>query len=130
MAWRFLGVLPGIAVAVTLSILWVFRQAWDPYRTPLGDVPDVAGYHDIRMYPDASQIPGLVIYRFDGPLIFANAKIFRDEIRHLAQADPPPSWIIVAAEPITTVDTTAAGDARGTRQGARGEWASTSCSRR
>jgi high affinity sulfate transporter 1 len=104
----FLGVLPGIAVAVTLSILWVFRQAWDPYRTTLGDVPGVAGYHDIRMYPDAIQLPGLVIYRFDGPLIFANANTFRQEIRHLARADPPPRWIVVAAEPMTDVDTTAA----------------------
>jgi high affinity sulfate transporter 1 len=103
-----LGVLPGIAVAVTLSILWVFRQAWDPYRTTLVDVPDVPGYHDIRMYPDGEQVPGLIIYRFDGPLIFANANIFRDEIRHLRHADPPPRWIIIAAEPITTVDTTAA----------------------
>jgi len=93
---------------VILSILWVFRQAWDPYRTTLVDVPDVPGYHDTRMYPHADQIPGLVIYRFDGPLIFANANIFRDEIRHLRHADPPPKWIIVAAEPITTVDTTAA----------------------
>jgi MFS superfamily sulfate permease-like transporter len=104
----FLGVLPGIAVAVTLSILWVFRQAWDPYRTTLTDVPDVPGYHDRRMYPDAEAIPGLVIYRFDGPLIFANANIFKAEVRHLAHADPPPAWIIIAAEPITSVDTTAA----------------------
>lgn len=111
-----LSILPGIAVAVTLSILWVFRQAWNPYRTTLVDVPDVPGYHDVRMYPEGEQLPGLVIYRFDGPLIyrfdgplmFANANIFRDEIRHLRHADPPPSWIIVAAEPITTVDTTAA----------------------
>ncbi len=104
----FLGVLPGILVAVTLSILWVFRQAWDPYRTTLVDVPDVPGYHDTTMYPDADPIPGLVIYRFDGPLIFANANIFRDEVRHLALAVPPPAWIIIAAEPITAVDTTAA----------------------
>jgi high affinity sulfate transporter 1 len=103
-----LGVLPGIAVAVTLSILWVFRQAWDPYRTVLVDVPDVPGYHDTRMYPDAEAIPGLVIYRFDGPLIFANAGTFKAEVRHLAHADPPPAWIIVAAEPITALDTTAA----------------------
>jgi high affinity sulfate transporter 1 len=104
----FLGVLPGILVAVTLSILWVFRQAWDPYRTTLVDVPDVPGYHDSKMYPDAEEIPGLAIYRFDGPLIFANANIFKAEVRHLAHADPPPAWIIVAAEPITSVDTTAA----------------------
>jgi high affinity sulfate transporter 1 len=103
-----LGVLPGIAIAVILSILEVFRQAWDPYRTTLGDVPGVPGYHDIRMYPDAEQIPGLVIYRFDGPLIFANANTFKGEIRHLAKGDPPPRWIVIAAEPITSVDTTAA----------------------
>ncbi|MBP1705338.1 MAG: sulfate transporter [Chloroflexi bacterium] len=103
-----LGVLPGIVVAVTLSILAVFRRAWDPYRTVLGDVPGVAGYHDIRMYPGAIQLPGLVIYRFDGPLIFANAGTFREEIRGFARADPPPHWIVVAAEPMTDIDTTAA----------------------
>ncbi len=103
-----LGVLPGIGIAVGLSILWVFRQAWSPYRTVLGDVPDVPGYHDMRMYPNSEQIPGLVIYRFDAPLIFANAGLFKAEIRHIARSDPPPSWIIVAAEPITSLDTTAA----------------------
>ncbi len=103
-----LGILPGIAVAVTLSILWVFLQAWNPYRTTLVDVPDVPGYHDIRMYPEGEQLPGLVIYRFDGPLIFANANTFRNEVRHLQHADPSPRWIIVAAEPITSLDTTAA----------------------
>ena len=103
-----LGVLPGIAVAVILSILEVFRQAWDPYRTTLGDVPGVPGYHDVRMYPDAEQVPGLVIYRFDGPLMFANANTFRSEVRHLAKGDPTPRWIIIAAEPITSIDTTAA----------------------
>jgi high affinity sulfate transporter 1 len=103
-----LGILPGLAVAVTLSILWVFRQAWDPYRTQLVDVDGVPGYHDTRMYPDTPPIPGLIIYRFDGPLIFANATTFRSEVRHLARTEPVPSWIIVAAEPITAIDTTAA----------------------
>jgi high affinity sulfate transporter 1 len=103
-----LGVLPGIAIAVILSILEVFRQAWDPYRTTLGDVPGVPGYHDVRMYPDAEQVPGLVIYRFDGPLMFANANTFKGEVRHLAKGEPPPRWIIIAAEPITSIDTTAA----------------------
>ncbi len=102
------GVLPGIAIAVTLSILAVFVRVWNPYRTRLGDVPDVAGYHDVTMYPEAIELPGLVIYRFDGPLIFANAKTFRTEVRAFAYADPPPRWIIVAAEPMTDVDTTAA----------------------
>jgi high affinity sulfate transporter 1 len=102
-----LGVLPGIAIAVILSILTVFRRVWNPYRTVLGDVPGVPGYHDIRMYPEAEQLPGLVMFRFDGPLFFANANTFREEVRHLANADPKPRWIVVAAEPITDIDTTA-----------------------
>jgi len=102
-----LGVLPGIGIAVVLSILNVFRRAWWPYDTQLGRVPGLGGYHDVRSYPDAERLPGLVIYRFDAPLIFANAKTFRDEIRRIARADPPPRWIVVAAEPVTDVDTTA-----------------------
>ena len=103
-----LGVLPGIAIAVGLSILNVFRRAWWPYDTELGRVEGLAGYHDVHTHPDAEQLPGLVIYRFDAPLFFANAKTFRDQIRRLAAADPPPRWIVIAAEPVTDVDTTAA----------------------
>lgn len=103
-----LGVLPGIAVAVSLSVLNVFRRAWWPYRTVLGRVPDLEGYHDVRSYPQARQLPGLLIYRFDAPLFFANARTFRDEIRRLAGTDPRPTWIVIAAEPMTDVDTTAA----------------------
>src|SRR3954468_5796023 len=103
-----LGVLPGIAIAVGLSILNVFRRAWRPYQTTLGRVDGLAGYHDVRSYPDARLLPGLVLYRFDAPLFFANAKTFRDEVAALARSDPPPQWIVVAAEPITDVDTTAA----------------------
>ena len=102
-----LGVLPGIAIAVALSILNVFRRAWWPYDTVLGRVDGLAGYHDTRSYPSATQLPGLVIYRFDAPLFFANAKTFRDEIKRLAAAEPKPRWIVVAAEPVTDVDTTA-----------------------
>jgi MFS superfamily sulfate permease-like transporter len=102
-----LGVLPGIAIAVGLSILNVFRRAWWPYDTVLGRVEGLAGYHDTRSYPGASQLPGLVIYRFDAPLFFANAKTFRDAIRRLAAAEPKPRWIVIAAEPVTDVDTTA-----------------------
>jgi high affinity sulfate transporter 1 len=102
-----LGVLPGIAIAVGLSILNVFRRAWWPYDTVLGRVEGLAGYHDTHTYPGAEHLPGLVIYRFDAPLFFANAKTFRDEIRRLAKTDPPPAWIVIAAEPVTDVDTTA-----------------------
>ena len=103
-----LGVLPGIAVAVGLSILNVFRRAWWPYQAELGRVPGMPGHHDRALHPEAQRLPGLVIIRFDAPLFFANARAFRDSVRHLAHADPPPRWIVVAAEPITDVDTTAA----------------------
>jgi high affinity sulfate transporter 1 len=102
-----LGVLPGIGIAVALSILNVFRRAWWPYETQLGRVDGLEGYHDVRSYPAAELLPRLVIYRFDAPLIFANAKTFRDEVTRLARPEPAPTWIVIAAEPVTDVDTTA-----------------------
>jgi MFS superfamily sulfate permease-like transporter len=102
-----LGVLSGIVIAVALSILNVFRRAWWPYKTVLGRVEGLEGYHDVHMHPDARQLPGLVIYRFDAPLFFANVKTFRDKVRHLARAEPKPHWIVIAAEPVTDMDTTA-----------------------
>ena len=104
---RPLGVLPGIAIAVALSILNVFRRAWRPYDTELGRAEGLEGYHDVRTHPRAQHLPGLAIYRFDAPLFFANAKTFRDEIRRLANTEPKPIWILIAAEPVTDVDTTA-----------------------
>ena len=103
-----LGVLPGIAIAVGLSIANVFRRAWWPYQTVLGRVPGLAGYHDVRSYPEAAQLPGCITFRFDAPLFFANARTFREQIRSLARSDPPPRWIVIASEPITDIDTTAA----------------------
>jgi len=103
-----LGVLPGIGVAVGLSVLNVFRRVWWPYQTELRRAADVPGYHDVRSYPDAEHLPGLVLFRFDAPLIFANARVFGNEIRRLAGMEPRPEWIVIAAEPITDVDTTAA----------------------
>ena len=102
-----LGVLPGILIAVGLSVLNVFRRLWWPYQAVLGRPRTMDGYHDVRVHPDADRLPGLVLFRFDAPLIFANARVFRDQIRKLARSDPPPKWIVVAAEPITDVDTTA-----------------------
>ena len=104
----FLGVLPGIAIAVGLSIINVFRRAWRPHQAVLGRVEGMAGYHDSQFTPTTHHVPGLVIYRFDAPLFFANARTFRDQVRHLAKAEPRPQWVVVAAEPITDVDTTAA----------------------
>lgn len=103
-----LGVLPGIGIAVGLSILNIFRRAWWPYETVIGRVPGYEGFHDVNVHPDAKHLPGLVIYRWDAPLFFANVRPFRDNIRHLARTEPKLQWIIIAAEPITDVDTTAA----------------------
>ncbi|MGE6738547.1 STAS domain-containing protein, partial [Streptomyces sp. NPDC059900] len=85
-----------------------FRRAWWPYSTVLGRVPGLEGYHDVRSHPGAELLPGLVIFRFDGPLFFANAKSFRDEVLRCAHAEPAPRRVLIAAEPMTDVDTTAA----------------------
>jgi high affinity sulfate transporter 1 len=103
------GVLEGIVIAVVLSILQFFERAWRPYSAVLGKVDDIPGYHDVQRYPEAQQIPGLIILRWDAPLFFANANIFRDLVRNLiTQAEEKPFWVLVTAEPVTDVDTTAA----------------------
>lgn len=102
-----LGVLPGIIVAIVVSVGNVFRRIWRPYRAVLGRVPEMAGLHDVEIHADASQDPRCVVYRFDAPLIFANARTFRADIEELAAADPKPQRIVIAAEPISDIDTTA-----------------------
>ena len=102
-----LGVLPGILVAVGLSILNVFRRAWWPHQAELGRVDGISGLHDTQSYPDAELLPGLLVYRFDAPLIFANARTFGETIRAHAERRPDLRWIILAAEAVTDVDTTA-----------------------
>ncbi len=104
----FVGVLQGIVVAVALSVVYIFKRAWAPYSAVLGKPPDVPGYHDIRRYRDAQQVPGLLIVRWSAPLFFANANQFRERIRELVKAaETPPVWVLVAAEPIMDIDTTA-----------------------
>jgi high affinity sulfate transporter 1 len=102
-----LGVLPGMAVTVALSAANVFRRAWWPYRAVLGRVPGLAGFHDVNTHPDAEQLPGCLLVRFDAPLFFANARTFREWVDGLVIADPGVRWVVVAAEPVTDVDTTA-----------------------
>ena len=109
LAVTLLGVLWGIAVAVALSLLNFIRRAMRPHDALLGLTPGVEGYHDVGRYPDARQIPGLILFRWDAPLFFANADLFRDRITRLVRhQNPPARWVVVAAEPITDVDTTAA----------------------
>ncbi|MBW0269799.1 transporter [Nocardia sp. MH4] len=102
------GVLQGIIVAIGLSFVAVVARAWQPYRTELVRTPDRPGYHDIERHPDGLRIPGLVLVRFDAPLFFANGQIFDDYVRSVvADAPSPIEWVIIAAEPITDLDTTA-----------------------
>jgi MFS superfamily sulfate permease-like transporter len=103
------GALPGIAVAVGLSLLNFIRRAWRPYDAVLGRVPNYKGYHDIRRHPEARLVPDLTLYRWDAPLFFANAQSFREHVLDIVDAAPfPPRWFAIASEPITDVDTTAA----------------------
>jgi MFS superfamily sulfate permease-like transporter len=103
------GVLEGIIIAVALSILQFFERAWRPHYAILGKVDDVPGYRNVRQYPQAQQIPGLLIIRWNAPFFFANANLFQNRVRKLiAQAPTKPFWVLVTAEPITDVDATAA----------------------
>lgn len=103
------GVLEGIVIAIVLSILQFFERAWRPHSAVLGKLETIPGYHDIQRYPNALQIPELVILRWDAPLFFANANLFRDLVRELiTKAETKPFWVLVTAEPVTDVDTTAA----------------------
>jgi high affinity sulfate transporter 1 len=104
-----LGVLPGIFAAIVLSLADFVRRAWRPHDAVLGREDALKGYHDIDRHPAARQVPGLLLYRFDAPLFFANARYFRRRVRRLvAEAAHPVRWVVVAAEPITDVDTSAA----------------------
>lgn len=104
-----LGPLEGIAVAVLLSLGDVLRRVWHPHNAVLGRIDGRKGYHDLARHPEAHQIPGLLLFRYDAPLFFANADHFTRRIQQLmAEAPHPVHAVIVAAEPITDVDTTAA----------------------
>ena len=102
-----LGVLQGIVVAVTLAILLFFRRNWWPHGAILGTVEGIEGWHDLDTHPDAKQIPGVVVYRWEAPLFFANAGAFRLQIRKLVR-DHEPRWIVLQCEAVTDVDVTAA----------------------
>jgi high affinity sulfate transporter 1 len=104
-----LGPIQGVGVAVGLSILNFLRLAWKPHTAELVRVDGLKGYHDRARHPEGRVIPGLLLYRFDAPLFFANARMFVDDVRHrVATRVEPVRCIIITAEPITDVDATAA----------------------
>jgi high affinity sulfate transporter 1 len=104
-----LGVIPGIGLAITIAVIEFLWDGWRPHSAVLGRAHGVKGYHDIMRYPDARQIPGLVLFRWDAPLFFANAELFKARVLDTAAKSPTPvRWFVVAAEPVTSVDVTAA----------------------
>ncbi|MGZ8804715.1 MAG: SulP family inorganic anion transporter [Microbacterium sp.] len=102
------GVLEGIVVTIALSLLAFVQHSWRPYKAELGRVTGLRGYHDLSRYPEGTRLPGIVIVRFDAPLFFANGAIFDDYVRsRVKAAGPGVKTVILAAEPITDIDTTA-----------------------
>ena len=104
-----LGAIPGIGLAIVIAVIEFLWDGWRPHSAVLGRAEGVKGYHDITRYPDARRIPGLVLFRWDAPLFFANAELFKERVlQAVAESPTPVHWVVVAAEPVTSVDVTAA----------------------
>jgi high affinity sulfate transporter 1 len=104
-----LGVIPGIGVAIVIAVIEFLWDGWRPHHAVLGRVDGIRGYHDIKRYPAARLIPGLVLFRWDAPLFFANAELFSQNVLEAAAQSPTAvRRIIVSAEPVTSVDVTSA----------------------
>jgi high affinity sulfate transporter 1 len=103
------GVIPGIGIAIVIAVIEFLWDAWRPHYAVLGRVDGVRGYHDIKRYPDARRVPGLVLFRWDAPLFFANAELFNQRVLEaIAESPSPVRRIIITAEPVTDVDVTSA----------------------
>ncbi len=103
----FFGVLEGILIAVVLSILLFFQRSWWPHGEVLGRVEGHEGWHSVSGSPDAVQRSDVLVYRWEAPLFFANAGMFRQQIRHLVRQRKP-RWVVLQCEAITDIDVTAA----------------------
>jgi high affinity sulfate transporter 1 len=103
------GVIPGIGIAIIIAVIEFLWDGWRPHYAILGRVEGVRGYHDTKRYPDARRIPGLVLFRWDAPLFFANAELFHQCVLDaIAESPTPVRRIIVTAEPVTSIDVTSA----------------------
>jgi high affinity sulfate transporter 1 len=103
-----LGVLPGVLLAIVLSLLWLLSVGSRPHDSILGRAPGVRGFHDIKDYPDAATIPGLLIYRFDADIVFFNCDYFKERVlEHISEATTTVEWVLIDASPINVVDYTA-----------------------
>lgn len=103
------GAIPGIGLAVALAVLEFLWDGWRPHYAVLGRADGVRGYHDVERYPDARRVPGLVLFRWDAPLFFANAELFQECVLQAVDGSPTAvRRVVVAAEPVTSVDVTSA----------------------
>jgi len=103
------GVIPGIGIAIGIAILEFLWDGWRPHHAVMGRVDGIRGYHDIARHPDARRVPGLVLFRWDAPLFFANAELFHQRVLEaVAESPTPVRRIVVAAEPVTSIDVTSA----------------------
>ena len=103
-----LGVLPGVVLAVVLSLSWLLATAMRPKDAVLGRLPGLQGYHSIADYPQAETVPGLLLYRFSGNLVFFNIDFFCERVRAaIRRAATPVTWVIVDLSPVSFVDATA-----------------------
>jgi MFS superfamily sulfate permease-like transporter len=103
------GVLEGLLIAVILSLANFIRKAWHPHSAELVRVPGLKGYHDRERHPEGSEIPGLLILRFDAPLFFANAPTFARRLHEqLSETTRPLTRLIVVGDAMTDIDTTGA----------------------
>lgn len=104
-----LGAIPGIGLAIVVAVIEFLWDGWRPHSAVLGRVDGVKGYHDIARHPTARVVPGLVMFRWDAPLFFANAELFKRRVLDAVAKSPTPvRWMLVGAEPITSVDVTSA----------------------
>ena len=102
-----LGAIPGIGLAIFISVIEFLWDGWRPHYAILGRAKGVRGYHDITRYPEARLVPGLVLFRWDAPLFFANAELFQEcVLKAVASSPTPVKRIVIAAEPVTSVDVT------------------------
>ncbi len=103
------GALQGIGIAVVMAVIEFLWDGWRPHSAVLGRVEGMPGYHDVTRYPEARRVPGLVLFRWDAPLFFANAELFHVRVPQAGASSPTPARrIVVAADPVTSVDVTAA----------------------
>jgi SulP family sulfate permease len=106
------GMIAGVLVTVVLSLFMAAVRAALPRRTFLVRVPGTDSFRGVDNVADGTAVPGLVVYRFDGPLFFANAQLLADDIEAAvagAAAPEPVRWVVIDAEAIGDVDSTGAG---------------------